>query len=39
MNYRLLLVILGVLMFAAAMIPYAYQPRCTDPDCHPERPY
>ncbi len=30
MNYRLVIIILGVLMFVAAMIPYAYAPRCTD---------
>jgi hypothetical protein len=39
MNYRFVIIILGVLMFVAAMIPYAYTPRCTDADCHPTRPY
>jgi len=31
--------ILGVLMFVAAMIPDVYEPRCTGADCHPTRPY
>jgi hypothetical protein len=25
--------------FIAAMIPYAYKPRCSTPDCTPEAPY
>ena len=39
MNYRLTIIILGVLMFVGAMIPYAYETRRTDPDYHPTRPY
>ena len=39
MNYRLAIIIIGVLMFVVAMIPYTYEPRCTDADCHPTRPY
>ena len=39
MNYRLAIIILGVVMFIAAMIPYAYETRCTTADCHPTRPY
>jgi hypothetical protein len=26
-------------IFIAAMIPYAYKPRCSTPDCTPEAPY
>jgi hypothetical protein len=39
MNYKLAIVIMGGLLFVAAMIPYAYAPRCTAADCTPERPY
>ena len=39
MNYRIALMILGLLLFAAAMIPYAYELRCATEDCHPARPY
>ena len=38
MNYRLAIIIIGVLMFVAAMIPYAYETRRTDADYHPTRP-
>jgi len=41
MNYRMAIIILGGLLFVAAMIPYAYKPRCQpgDLDCKVERPY
>lgn len=39
MNYRFAIIILGVLLFIGAMIPYAYAPRCADASCRPERPY
>lgn len=39
MNYRLAIIILGIVLFAAAMIPYAYQLRCAPPDCRPTAPY
>lgn len=39
MNYKLIIVILGGLIFVAAMIPYAYKPRCSTTDCTPEAPY
>jgi hypothetical protein len=39
MNYKLAIVILGGLLFIAAMIPYAYKVRCTTAECIPERPY
>lgn len=41
MNYKIAIIVLGVALFVAAMIPYAYKPRCQlgDPDCRPERPY
>ena len=39
MNYRLAIIVLGVAIFIAAMIPYAYKPRCSTPDCTPEAPY
>lgn len=39
MNYRFAIIVLGVAMFIAAMIPYAYKPRCSTPDCPPEPPY
>jgi hypothetical protein len=39
MNYKIAIIILGVALFVAAMIPYAYKPRCSTPDCPPEAPY
>ena len=39
MNYRLAIILLGAAIFIAAMIPYAYKPRCSTPDCTPEAPY
>ncbi len=39
MNWKLIIVALGVALFVAAMIPYAYAPRCATPDCTPEAPY
>ena len=39
MNYRLAIIVLGVVIFVVAMIPYAYKPRCATPDCTPEAPY
>jgi hypothetical protein len=39
MNYRLAIIILGVALFVVAMIPYAYKPRCENPECTPEPPY
>jgi hypothetical protein len=39
MNYKLAIIVLGALLFVIAMIPYAYTPRCTTPECHPEPPY
>lgn len=39
MNYRLAIIVLGVILFVIAMIPYAYKPRCTDADCPHEAPY
>jgi hypothetical protein len=39
MNYKLAIIVLGVVMFIVAMIPYAYKPRCLSPDCPPEAPY
>lgn len=39
MNYRLAIVALGVGLFVAAMIPYAYKPRCANLDCPLEAPY
>ncbi len=39
MNYRFAIIILGAALFVAAMIPYAYKPRCTTAACTPERPY
>ena len=39
MNYRLAIIVLGVVIFVVAMIPYAYKPRCSTPDCTPEAPY
>jgi hypothetical protein len=39
MNYRLAVIVLGVLLFVIAMIPYAYKPRCADADCPLEAPY
>lgn len=39
MNYRMAIIVLGGLLLVAAMIPYAYKPRCANPECTPERPY
>jgi hypothetical protein len=39
MNYKMAIIIMGGLLLVAAMIPYAYQPRCTTAECTPERPY
>jgi hypothetical protein len=39
MNYRLAIIVVGAAIMVAAMIPYAYKPRCTDVACRPERPY
>lgn len=39
MNYKLIIILLGVALFVAAMIPYAYAPRCSTPECTPTRPY
>lgn len=40
MNYRMAIIVLGVLIFVAAMIPYAYKPRCSSPaECPTEAPY
>lgn len=39
MNYKLAIIVLGVLLFVIAMIPYAYTPRCASVDCKPEPPY
>lgn len=39
MNYKLAIIALGVVLFVIAMIPYAYKPRCSTPDCSPEAPY
>jgi len=39
MNYKVAIIIMGGLLFVAAMIPYAYAPRCTTAECTPEHPY
>ncbi len=39
MNYKLAVIILGVVLFIAAMVPYAYAPRCANPECTPTAPY
>ena len=39
MNYKLAIIILGGALFVAAMIPDAYQPRCSTPDWTPTAPY
>ncbi len=39
MNYKMAIVIMGGLLFVAAMIPYAYKSRCATAACAPERPY
>jgi hypothetical protein len=39
MNYSLAIVMLGIAILVAAMIPYAYAPRCSTVDCTPEPPY
>ncbi len=39
MNYKMTIIIMGGLLFVAAMIPYAYAPRCTTAACTHERPY
>ncbi len=39
MNYKIGIIVLGVGLFIAAMIPYAYEPRCATAECTPTRPY
>ena len=39
MNYKMAIIIMGGLLLVAAMIPYAYKPRCATAECMPERPY
>lgn len=40
MNYRLIIIGLGLLIFLAAMIPYAYKTRCSSPsECPTTAPY
>lgn len=40
MNYKMAIIILGLLLFIAAMIPYAYKTRCSSPaECPTESPY
>lgn len=39
MNYRLAIIVIGVGLFVAGMIPYAYAPRCANPACTPVAPY
>ena len=39
MNYKFAVIVLGVVLFVVAMIPYAYKPRCSTPDCTPTAPY
>ena len=40
MNYRMAIIVVGVLLFIAAMIPYAYKPRCGSPaECPTTAPY
>lgn len=40
MNYRMAIIVVGVLLFVAAMIPYAYKPRCSSPaECPTTPPY
>ncbi len=39
MSYRLAIILVGVALFVAAMIPYAYAPRCSTADCTPQAPY
>jgi len=40
MNYKLIVVVLGVIMFVCAMIPYAYKTRCSSPsECPTTAPY
>ncbi len=39
MNYRIAIIVLGVVFFVGAMIPYAYKPRCETPACTPTAPY
>jgi hypothetical protein len=39
MNYTLAIIILGAMLFVAAMIPYAYAPRCPNAGCETTSPY
>jgi hypothetical protein len=39
MNYKIAIIAMGVGIFVATMVPYAYKPRCSTPDCTPETPY
>lgn len=40
MNYKMAIIVLGVVLFVAAMIPYAYAPRCSSPaECPTTAPY
>ena len=40
MNYRAIIIGLGLLIFLAAMIPYAYKTRCSSPsECPTTAPY
>lgn len=39
MNYRLAIMLLGLLLIVGAMIPYAYKARCENPECTPTAPY
>ena len=40
MNYRAIIIGIGLLIFLAAMIPYAYETRCSSPaECPTTAPY
>jgi hypothetical protein len=40
MNYKLAVIIVGVVLFIVAMIPYAYKTRCSSPaECPTTAPY
>ena len=40
MSYRTGIIVVGVLLFIAAMIPYAYKTRCSSPsECPTTAPY
>jgi hypothetical protein len=39
MNYKIAIILLGIALIVGAMIPYAYKPRCSTPDCTPTASY